>query len=225
MSLLPPPGGEPGSLGEVRAAQQRTHEPRDLARIGRAVRVDHGDDLPGRRLESTGQRVPLAPARLLHHPHVGPEPAGHRERVVHRVPIHHNHLVDAGRQPRENVRQIPCLIQCRNDHGYAWNSSHDVPRPHEGIHGRVRTAGAGESTPAPGIRLGSAAASGPATALPDFRPLPISREIGDRAVIEPRRKGPAERSTGPYRPVPNGQGPMSQDCTAGHVPAGSGTDW
>ena len=64
--------GEPGSLGEVRAAQKRIHERRDLARICRAVRVDHGDDVTGRSFEAAGKRVPLPAASLLHHPDVGP---------------------------------------------------------------------------------------------------------------------------------------------------------
>ena len=91
--------GEPCSLGEVGAAQKRSHERRDLARIGRAVRVDHGDDVTGRSLEPAGQGVPLSPASLLHDPDVGPQLAGYRYRVVHRVPVHHDHLVDVRGQP------------------------------------------------------------------------------------------------------------------------------
>ena len=64
--------GEPCSLGEVRAAQKRMHELRDLARIRRAVRVDHGYDVTGRSFEPAGERVPLSPAGLPHYPDVGP---------------------------------------------------------------------------------------------------------------------------------------------------------
>ena len=66
--------GEPRSLREVRAAQQRVHELRDLARIRRAVRVDHGYDVTGRSFEPAGQRVPLSSASLPHQPDVGLQP-------------------------------------------------------------------------------------------------------------------------------------------------------
>src|SRR5437016_13066494 len=91
--------GEPCSLCEVRAAQQRLHEPGDLARVCRAVRVDHGDDVTGRSFEPAGKRVSLSPASLLHYPDVGTQLAGYRYRVVHRVPVHDNHLVDVRGQP------------------------------------------------------------------------------------------------------------------------------
>src|SRR5690242_9766140 len=93
------PRGEPRSLCEVRAAQQCIHELRDLTRIRRAVRVDHGDDVTGRSFEPAGKRVPLSPASLLHYPDVRPELAGYRYRVVHRVPVYHDHLVDVRGQP------------------------------------------------------------------------------------------------------------------------------
>src|SRR5215471_4590816 len=64
--------GEPRSLCEVRAAQQRLHELRDLARIRRAVRIHHGYYIAGGGFESAGERVPLTPASLLHHLDVGP---------------------------------------------------------------------------------------------------------------------------------------------------------
>ena len=97
MSLLPPPAANLCSLCEVRAAQKRLHELGDLARIRRAVRVDHGYDVTGRSFEPAGKRVPLSPASLLHYPDVGPQLAGYRYRVVHRVPVHHDHLVDVRR--------------------------------------------------------------------------------------------------------------------------------
>src|SRR6516225_49238 len=85
--------GEPCSLCEVRAAQQRIHEVRDLARIRRAVGVDHRYDVTGRSFEPAGERIPLSPASLLHYPDVGPLLAGYRYRAVHRVPVHHDDLV------------------------------------------------------------------------------------------------------------------------------------
>jgi hypothetical protein len=91
--------GEPCSLCEIRAAQKCMNELRDLARIRRAVRVDHGNDLAGRSFEAAGKRVPLASASLLHYPHVGPSFAGYRDGVVHRVPVHHDYLVDVCREP------------------------------------------------------------------------------------------------------------------------------
>jgi hypothetical protein len=112
--------GEPCSLREVRAVQKRIHELRDLAGIRRAVRVDHGYDVTGSSFEPAGERVPLSSASLPHYPDVGPQLAGNHYRVILRVPVHHDHLVDVRGQPRENVRQVFCFIQCRNDHGYAW---------------------------------------------------------------------------------------------------------
>ena len=112
--------GEPCSLREVRATQKRIHELGDLAWIRRAVRIDHGYHVTGRSFEPAGKRVTLPPAGLLHHPDVGSQLTGYRYRVIHRVPVHHDHLVDVGGQPRENVWQVFCFIQCRNDHGYAW---------------------------------------------------------------------------------------------------------
>src|SRR5215469_7089432 len=86
--------GESCSLREVRAAQKRVYELRDLTGIRRAVRVDHGYDVTGRSFEPAGERVPLATASLLYYPDVGPQLAGYRYCVVHRVPVHHDHLVD-----------------------------------------------------------------------------------------------------------------------------------
>src|SRR6516225_7086582 len=86
--------GEPCSLCEVCAAHERVHEPRDLTGIRRAVRVDHGYDVTGRSFEPAGERVPLAAASLLYDPDGGPQLTGYRYRGVHRVPVHHDHLVD-----------------------------------------------------------------------------------------------------------------------------------
>jgi hypothetical protein len=64
--------GEPCSLCEIRAAHKRVHELGDLARIRRAVRVDHGYDVTGSSFEPAGKRVPLSSASLLHYPDVRP---------------------------------------------------------------------------------------------------------------------------------------------------------
>jgi hypothetical protein len=113
-------GGEPAAFREVRAAQERLHKPRDLARVRRAVRVDHGDDVTGRSLEPAGKRVPFTTASLLHDPDLGPQPARHRYRVVHRVTVHHDHFVDGRGEAGEDVGQVSCLIECRDDHRYPW---------------------------------------------------------------------------------------------------------
>ena len=48
MSSLPPPGSEARALGEVGAGDERGDEARDLGRVGRAVGVEHDDDVAGR---------------------------------------------------------------------------------------------------------------------------------------------------------------------------------
>src|SRR5258708_12033790 len=64
--------GEPCSLCKIRPAQKRVHELRDLARIRRAVRVDHGYDVTGRSFEPAGKRVPLSSPSPPPHPHPRP---------------------------------------------------------------------------------------------------------------------------------------------------------
>src|SRR5262249_57518156 len=95
--------GAPHSLVETRAAQKRIPEYRDLARVRRAVRVDHGYDVTGRSFESAGKRVPLSSPSLLHYPDVGPQPAGYRYCVVHPPPVHHASLVTVPAHPFENM--------------------------------------------------------------------------------------------------------------------------
>ena len=68
MSSLPPPGREAGALGEVGAGDQRVDEGRDLGRVGRAVGVEHDDDVAGGGREAAGQRVALAAACLRARP-------------------------------------------------------------------------------------------------------------------------------------------------------------
>ena len=78
--------GEPGSLGEIGAVNQRCDEPRDLAGVGRAVRVDHRDDVTGGRLESAGKSVSLALPYLPDDPHAGRSRRATADRVVEEWP-------------------------------------------------------------------------------------------------------------------------------------------
>ena len=55
-------GQEARPLGEVGAGLQRLDEARDLGGIGRAVGVEHHDDVAGDRGEAGAQRVALAAA-------------------------------------------------------------------------------------------------------------------------------------------------------------------
>jgi len=110
----PAPGGETGSLGEVRTGAQRGDEVGDLGGVGRSVGVDHDDDVAGRRRETTRQRVALAPAVLGDHPDVRPQPARHRHGVVGGTAVHQHHLVDR-RHPLEDVREVQGLVEGGND--------------------------------------------------------------------------------------------------------------
>ena len=53
-------GEEARSLGEVGARLERRHEAGDLGRVGRAVGVDHHDQVPGHGGEAGAERVALA---------------------------------------------------------------------------------------------------------------------------------------------------------------------
>ena len=108
--------GEPCALGEIRAVQQGPDELRDLGRIGRAVGVDHGDDVPGRRDEPAGQGVSLAAAVLGDDPDPRAQPTGGGDGVVDGVPVDNDDLVQPVRQLGEDMRQVAGLVQSGNDH-------------------------------------------------------------------------------------------------------------
>jgi len=128
------PGDEARALGEVRAVEQHVHERGDLARIGRAVGVEHHDDVAAAGGEPAGERVALALAGLAHHVHVGAKPAGHLHGAVDGVAVDQDDLVDVARQAREHVRQVAGLVQGRNDHAH--------PRTGAGrVGGRLRACG------------------------------------------------------------------------------------
>ncbi len=114
--------GEPRPLREVSAVEERPDEARDLARVGGAVCVDHGDDVPGRRREAAGQSVSLAPAGLHDNTDIRAHCAGDGKRIVNGVAIDHDHFVNVRWHAGKNVGQIAGFIQCRDDHGN--------PRPH-----------------------------------------------------------------------------------------------
>src|SRR5580693_2429855 len=70
------PCSEPGALGEVRAIQEGPDKPRDLRRVGRAVRIDHSDDFAGGRGKPAGEGIAFAGSALLDDPDVGTQPTG-----------------------------------------------------------------------------------------------------------------------------------------------------
>jgi hypothetical protein len=109
--------GEPGSLGEVSAGKQGRHKSRDLGGVGRAVRIDQRNDIPGRRCAPARDRVTLAGSRLQHDSDFGHQLAGYSESVINGVTVDDNDFVDAGRQRLENMRQVSCLVQRRNYDG------------------------------------------------------------------------------------------------------------
>ena len=84
--------GEARALGEIRARQQDAHERRDLRRERRAVRVEHDDDVAGRRREARPQRVPLAAPGLGDDADLGHETPRHVRRPVCRAAVDEDHL-------------------------------------------------------------------------------------------------------------------------------------
>src|SRR5580704_12596789 len=96
--------GEPGALREIGAVEEGPDELRNLGRVSGAVSVDHGDDIAGCRGKSAGQGVALAGAVLPDDPDVRPQSAGNRDRVVDRIPVDDDDLVQAGWQFGEDMR-------------------------------------------------------------------------------------------------------------------------
>ena len=95
MSALPPPAAKREPLAKSLPVEQRLDERRDLGRVGGAVGVEHHDDVAGRGGEAAGERVALAASVLEHDAHVGPQRAGDGDRVVDRVAVDEDDLVDA----------------------------------------------------------------------------------------------------------------------------------
>ena len=109
--------GEPGSLGEVSAGKQGRYESRDLGGIGRAVRIDQRNDIPGRRRAPARDGVTLTGSRLHHDPGFGLQLADYGESVVNGVTVDDNDFVDTGRQRLEDMRQVTRFVQSRNYNG------------------------------------------------------------------------------------------------------------
>ena len=92
--------GEACSLGEVCPIGERSYELGDLTGVRRAVSVDHGDDVAGRRGETASKSIALAGARLHHHTHVRPKFAGDLHCVIQRVTVNEYEFVDVLRHLR-----------------------------------------------------------------------------------------------------------------------------
>lgn len=107
--------GEPRPLGEVGARDQGRHIADDLLAVGRAVRVDHHDDVARARGEAADQGVTLALAALFHDLDAGPQLPCDADRAVGRVPVHEDDFMDPVGQCLEHVRQILRLVH-RGDH-------------------------------------------------------------------------------------------------------------
>jgi hypothetical protein len=86
--------GEARPLGEVRARDQGGDIADDLVAVGRAVRVDHHDDVAGAGLEPGDQGIPLALALLFDDLDPGPQLAGDLDGVVGGIAVDENHFVD-----------------------------------------------------------------------------------------------------------------------------------
>jgi hypothetical protein len=110
MSALPPP-----ALGEVGAGEEGLDEQRDLTRVGRAVGVEHHDDIARACGEPACECVALAAAALGDDADRRIERARHVDGVVLRPTVDQDHLMQVGRQAREDVRQVLCLVERRND--------------------------------------------------------------------------------------------------------------
>ena len=103
-------------LRDVGALGERPDERRDLVRVGRAVGVEHDDDVAGRRGEAARQCVALALAGLLHDVDAGHHASGGLDRVVDRVPVDEDDLVH-GRQLRQHDLEVSGLVACGDDDG------------------------------------------------------------------------------------------------------------
>ena len=101
----------PRSLSKIGAVQQRLDKPRDLSRISRPVRVEHDNDVPSSGGEATRQCIPLPARGLKHNARCGPQVTGDVDRVVGRVAINDDDLVDPVRDFREDVREVRGLIE------------------------------------------------------------------------------------------------------------------
>ncbi len=107
--------GESGALGEIRTADEGGDVRDDLLAVGRAVRVDHDDDVAGAGREAADQRVALALADLLDHLDVRPQFTGDVHRVVRGISVDEHDFVNPFRQCLEHVRKIFGFVHRGND--------------------------------------------------------------------------------------------------------------
>jgi hypothetical protein len=112
--------GEPGPLGEVGAGHQRGHVRHDLVAVGRAVRVDHHDDVAGARLEAGDERVALALPLLADDFDAGPQIAGDLDGVIGGPAVHEDDLLYPVRKRLEDVREILRLVHGGDHHTHRW---------------------------------------------------------------------------------------------------------
>src|SRR5882757_1548379 len=110
-----PARDEARALGEVRAGLERLDEAWDLRRVGRAVGVEHHDQVSGHRREAGPQRVALALAGLGHHLDARVGAARGGDGFVLRVPVDEDHLVEPLGQFAEDGSDVLLLVH-RGDH-------------------------------------------------------------------------------------------------------------
>jgi hypothetical protein len=87
----------------------------NLGGIGRAVGVNRDDDVAARSPEPRPQRGTLAESSLLDDSDVRQELTRDRHGVVRRGAVDQDHLIDECRDPGQDVRQVPLLVQRRYD--------------------------------------------------------------------------------------------------------------
>ena len=114
MSLLPAPGMNqtPWRSSTLLRARRTGGSPR----IGRAVRVQHHQEVAGRGSKPAGERVPLALPGLLDHDDARTAGPGHGDRRVRRVAVHQDGLVEPRRERAEDGGEVARLVLGRDDH-------------------------------------------------------------------------------------------------------------
>src|SRR5204862_5656137 len=119
-------GRESRALCEVGAVDERLDEARNLAAVRRAVRVHHHDDVSGAGGKAGSERVALAAAGLADDLDQRIVLLRDGRRSVQRVAVDEHELEDVVGQGGENVRQVLCLVERRNNHTDGRGSSRPV---------------------------------------------------------------------------------------------------
>jgi hypothetical protein len=92
---------EARALDEVRSVEQRGEKARNLGGIGRAVSIQHDDDVAAGRREAACQRISLAEPCFQDDSDVWAQCLRHLDGVVHRMTVdEHDLIVVSGRSPR-----------------------------------------------------------------------------------------------------------------------------